>query len=243
MATVRYLGLFQPRPNSPTVSFQASCPSTNIAGINNIYPDVWLPENYALAIHWRVKKWNFNYAAEWENSGSSFSFSGSASFFYGEFREQGGDPPHLTSVSGKALENEKELVCYNSFGANIVGYGFPQIFFAWRTDAHVRMDGVPWVKVTNGAKQYRPRVAFFASIHPYPGIRAVSFNDANTQGHFSYDLLGETFQCGISSQITDPSLTVTASLQATEYWPYDPGDGLGPIYDSTTGAQLRPFPS
>ena len=26
------------------------------------------------------------------------------------------------------------------------------------------------------------------------------------------------------------------------YWPYDPGDGGGPIYDSATGAQLRPFP-
>jgi len=28
-----------------------------------------------------------------------------------------------------------------------------------------------------------------------------------------------------------------------EYWPYDPEDGLGPIYDSTTGEQLRPFPA
>jgi hypothetical protein len=31
-------------------------------------------------------------------------------------------------------------------------------------------------------------------------------------------------------------------ITATEYWPYDPEDGLGPIYDSATGAQLRPFP-
>ncbi len=27
------------------------------------------------------------------------------------------------------------------------------------------------------------------------------------------------------------------------YWPYDPQDGGGPIYDTTTGRQLRPFPS
>jgi hypothetical protein len=33
------------------------------------------------------------------------------------------------------------------------------------------------------------------------------------------------------------------SVEATEYWPYDPGDGGGPIYDSATGAQLRPFPA
>jgi hypothetical protein len=28
-----------------------------------------------------------------------------------------------------------------------------------------------------------------------------------------------------------------------KWWPYDPGDGLGPIYDSTTGEQLREFPA
>lgn len=27
------------------------------------------------------------------------------------------------------------------------------------------------------------------------------------------------------------------------YWPYDPGDGGGPIYDTATGKQLRSFPS
>lgn len=37
--------------------------------------------------------------------------------------------------------------------------------------------------------------------------------------------------------------TGTINIEATEYWPYDPNDGGGPIYDSTTGAQLRPFPS
>jgi hypothetical protein len=33
------------------------------------------------------------------------------------------------------------------------------------------------------------------------------------------------------------------AIAAEEYWPYDPGDGGGPIYDTTTGKQLRPFPS
>jgi hypothetical protein len=31
-------------------------------------------------------------------------------------------------------------------------------------------------------------------------------------------------------------------IEAVEYWPYDPGDGGGPIYDKDTGAQLRAFP-
>ena len=36
---------------------------------------------------------------------------------------------------------------------------------------------------------------------------------------------------------------LAGSISAEEYWPYDPGDGGGPIYDSATGAQLRPFPA
>ena len=32
-------------------------------------------------------------------------------------------------------------------------------------------------------------------------------------------------------------------ISAVEYWPYDPNDGGGPIYDSATGEQLRGFPS
>jgi hypothetical protein len=33
------------------------------------------------------------------------------------------------------------------------------------------------------------------------------------------------------------------NFEILEYWPYDPGDGGGPIYDSATGQQLRPFSS
>lgn len=54
------------------------------------------------------------------------------------------------------------------------------------------------------------------------------------------DLLGTTsrpFRYGSTNA------SGTISITATEYWPYDPGDGLGPIYDSATGAQLRAFPS
>jgi hypothetical protein len=32
-------------------------------------------------------------------------------------------------------------------------------------------------------------------------------------------------------------------MTPAEYWPYDPEDGGGPIYDTATGAQLRAFPS
>ena len=38
-------------------------------------------------------------------------------------------------------------------------------------------------------------------------------------------------------------VSLQSTLTATAYWPYDPGDGGGPIYDATTGQQLRPFPN
>jgi hypothetical protein len=33
------------------------------------------------------------------------------------------------------------------------------------------------------------------------------------------------------------------TIKPHSYWPYDPNDGLGPIYDSETGEQLRAFPA
>jgi hypothetical protein len=33
------------------------------------------------------------------------------------------------------------------------------------------------------------------------------------------------------------------TISPSEYWPYDPEDGGGPIYNKDTGQQLRPFPS
>jgi hypothetical protein len=44
------------------------------------------------------------------------------------------------------------------------------------------------------------------------------------------------FAQNISQEIDEFTLTPF-------YWPYDPNDGGGPIYDNTTGEQLRPFPA
>ncbi|MGA1235079.1 MAG: hypothetical protein ACO3VR_14265 [Lutimaribacter sp.] len=55
------------------------------------------------------------------------------------------------------------------------------------------------------------------------------------------DFLGTPFPLGYPPQTNTSFAAGTVSVE--EYWPYDPGDGLGPIYDSATGAQLRAFPS
>jgi hypothetical protein len=67
-----------------------------------------------------------------------------------------------------------------------------------------------------------------------------------TLGNLNVEFCGLSLIVPLRQPTTDESLAMVAScactLTATEYWPYDPGDGGGPIYDSTTGAQLRPFP-
>jgi hypothetical protein len=51
--------------------------------------------------------------------------------------------------------------------------------------------------------------------------------------------VGRILTFPISGTITD----LDRCNQRAEYWPYDPGDGGGPIYNSATGEQLRGFPS
>lgn len=50
---------------------------------------------------------------------------------------------------------------------------------------------------------------------------------------------GIAVPCFRGNGATAASLTIAPY----QYHAYDPGDGAGPIYDSTTGAQLRPFPN
>jgi hypothetical protein len=67
--------------------------------------------------------------------------------------------------------------------------------------------------------------------------------NTGTYGTFTYSLLGQSFTTPFYARNSTGggSLSVSASLVAEEYWPYDPEDGGGPIYDGATGAQLREF--
>jgi hypothetical protein len=58
--------------------------------------------------------------------------------------------------------------------------------------------------------------------------------------------LGQTSRTFKMGGFDGPGLTTTLSnvkVRPIEYYPYDPRDGGGPIYDKLTGKQLRPFPS
>jgi hypothetical protein len=67
-----------------------------------------------------------------------------------------------------------------------------------------------------------------------------------------YPAIISVFGADIGDAVTwdqnDKSLSLVASgsnflkAQPEKWWPYDPGDGGGPIYDEDTGAQIRDMP-
>lgn len=115
--------------------------------------------------------------------------------------------------------------------------------------------GVPspaaYFKTIDGSVFLKPTIHFEASTVRWVDIRANNFpTSQGTYGKLSYKLLGQTFETDIYARNTRSTdvgfanfLDIQINLEATEYWPYDPNDGGGPIYDKTTGQQLRPFPA
>lgn len=49
---------------------------------------------------------------------------------------------------------------------------------------------------------------------------------------------GSDIGSGASTSLSTPT-SIDIVISAKEYWPYDPGDGDGPIWDTSTGAKLR----
>ena len=66
--------------------------------------------------------------------------------------------------------------------------------------------------------------------------------DFGTNGTWELNFSGYSFTKPLYKVLSN-SGPASVVMNAVEYWPYDPGDGGGPIYDSITGAQLRGFPS
>jgi hypothetical protein len=72
------------------------------------------------------------------------------------------------------------------------------------------------------------------------------FDAEGESGSGTFKLLDVERQFSISRTTLSEGTTETISnlvIEPAEFWPYDPDDGLGPIYDSQTGAQLRAFPA
>lgn len=298
MATVRTLGLFSKR--------WLRCPSYNLQEnslLAGLYPQIWMPSEYAVAMYWRVKKWRFNFAIYWAETNAAdaaWNWSASREFTAGQSSVllQEDFDGALAVVTDRTTDElsqdttEKKLVCgvdpisYEETVTPDFGDPYTQEIvidrhfdctaaaiairassgrFAPSAGTTVRAD-IQWgwgntaayvrTNETTGKLEMLPTIYFEASTFRWNRIRAFNWTVPSTilpqgqYGTFSYVLLGQTFTApvyGFNERASvagfSNTLEVTASLQAIEYWPYDPSDGLGPIYDTTTGAQLRPFPS
>jgi hypothetical protein len=184
-------------------------------GTSSPYP-IGLDLQTLLRWYWKVKRWTVS--ATLTGTGirdTPISTSFSDTFFNGN-----NNSPELTT--------EKQLVCQRS----VVYPGDTESPFVLQ----MFNEGVQKV-----GELYYPSL-FFGYVN---GAGVIGTSPPEPAGSVSGGTIimdGLTLPSWLYGQfapITSGSITITAS----EYWPYDPGDGGGPIYNSTTGAQLRGFPS
>jgi hypothetical protein len=251
MAAVRNLGLF------PSVVF---CPRQENLTLDSTLADLWIesvpPFLYACAHYWRVRTWLISASATWTeiDGGTVFSTSFSDTLSQGIQRSYFTYPDGFEEdiVSGTTPSSETQLVCNNpsvshslirssqiaggtaltvryTYTASGLSNDRPAIF---RLNDRGNVSSVKTPFLFSGST-FRWRIESY----PYAG-------NAGTYGALEYILLGQNFTIPLYADNSRDSnnLSISAALVAAEYWPYDPGDGGGPIYDSVTGAQLRGFP-
>jgi hypothetical protein len=222
MASVRHLGLFPWCFDRATSSFNS---------------DEFL--EYAVPMWWRVKEWTL------ESTVTILTNSdppGSATFnSTNTFRIT--DLP-INIVTANTFQKETDLVC-----AGVIPLSFLRLPNDWEFNLNIAgQDG--FLQIGTSFDFALPSAQDTAGVAVAGGNFATEggYNGA-TVGSIECVFCGLSFSKAMKRQIPneDGSLAEFTScnfvLTATEYWPYDPGDGGGPIYDSATGEQLRGFPS
>ena len=182
---------------------------------------------------WRVKKWKAVYTIDdysnevifWNNSVSTFVVNS-------------GGPGGVSYYETLNPETEKDLVCKK--GTNFAEYfndgQFGAFSFSLFGSPPPHPSLQPQPAVVRQGDLYYPRFLCVAAIGP----NSITTVDADPEATpIDIDLDGITVPVFLTSGAASGSL----SISIHEYWPYDPDDGGGPIYNSTTGEQLRGFPS
>lgn len=302
MATVRHWGLFSRR-------FER-CPSENLSESalqGGLYPEIWMPPEFALAMYWRVKRWRFNYSMQWaeENAAdAAWNWSFSREFTVGQANiltqtqdlisrdpDIAGPVYNVVDIVSAELDstvNETKLICgvdpaewetieFPDFGDPFVvnnvsnthfycaalSFGLKASSGTFSPNSGTGADANviwPWlnlpaayVRTTGNGIEMLPTIQFEATTFRWTRIRAFNWTvpssgtvPLDTYGTFSYNLLGQSFSAPIYAYNSinnvagfSNTLSVAASLEAIEYWPYDPNDGGGPIYNTTTGQRIR----
>ena len=214
MASVRHINLF-PFCVEPTDN-------------PNFTREMAVSRDLALSFWWRVKNWQVDLAelTVIPEDDPPYSYSMPT----GEMTMV--TPPAIPDGINPPLESEKNLVCKLNRQFDVGG---ADPF----NDVGIRM------RIRPGAAQsdelIKMEVDVFANLYTqvlfYANGSSIVPNEIGT-GSIETEAGIVTFPIG-----SDFNGSALLEISAEEYWPYDPNDGGGPIYDSTTGAQLRGFPS
>jgi len=217
MATVRKIGLLPQ-------TFGSGFPS----GGGNIQPIADWPLEFdpsyfiegnldmVMALYWRVRA--FEVIANTFVGGNSYSDT---------FTMRIGDEDGETS----GLATETDLVCGFTDWYLRTSYGITE-FSSELGAAYVDDSDNYFVTfvINDGEESYR------SNYDPDYDFGTNGTWELNFSGYSITKPLYRTLPAGVGGRGT-----ASIVMNAVEYWPYDPGDGDGPIYDSTTGAQLREF--
>lgn len=216
MASVRHLGLF---PFCIANEF----PEDSFA--RTLFP-IGVELERVLKWFWRVKKWKAVYTIDGVYSNEVIFWNNSVSTFVV-------NPASIDYYETLNPETEKDLVCKN--GTNYAEYfgvgpypasGFFFVLFHFRS------------VVRQGDLYYPLFICQALTTGAYLISSAKTIPEA-TPMSIVFD--GITVPAFISRAGSATAVSGSLSISIHEYWPYDPNDGGGPIYDSTTGAQLREF--
>jgi hypothetical protein len=225
MATVRHLGLFPfCLPFANPVFGKPDYRNAN--GVNA-----------SMMFYWRVKE----FAVTFTMPEVTFTQGGQTITLEEE---------EVTTKFTRPERNEKYLVCgFGTQGTN----GAPYLIEDTYDEENVRFTGLQavWLDksdITNPQLRWAVNISY-VEIGRRVGWRFLSVEKTLPGFYYTKAQLlmaqGNVFEfhCELFDDGTSDGGLYLPTLQVTEYWEYDPLDGLGPIYDKITGKQLRPFPS
>jgi hypothetical protein len=256
MASVRHLGLFPwcPYKNKADVAERLFFGDTNPIDTQlAIYESLEMPLSDAVAMYWRVKQWRMFGFIQATTDGitiDTINFD--------------------VTFNQNTIASEKNYVCryfdgeswsglpYTkpSFTGSVTGLSSPVIF-----TFDVSFFYSPFLLPSDYRFGFAHFLQWPSNNRPtlnsglYVWNQASLFDDAGgtivysqlvtsgsgQQATVPVSFLGKTYN--IQTSVTGIGLSSSFNIEASEYWPYDPNDGGGPIYDSTTGTQLRAFPT
>lgn len=187
---------------------------------------------------WRVRQWSFNF----DITLIDFSSNQEQLLLRGETRTD--DRGEIVENTVPDIVDERGLVCVSSATTSFTQFADTPVG-NYLLDL-VMLSSLRPIK-TDGQNLFFS--ADFTMSVPIPGGSigmSPSGSFVATAGSFVYQA-GEL-------EITRPIYfvrnreiefvpTINVLVKPARYWPYDPGDGGGPIYDTVTGRLLRGFPN